>query len=125
MWSFKRKLSPDVTLNKHKARLCAKIGMQQWGINYWETYAPVVNWTSVRLLMILAQLRDLDTKAIDFVLAFPQADLEIPVYMEIPVGMTIGNDPDSRKKYVLKLKKSLYGLKNASANWHQFLKKCL
>ena len=75
--------------------------------------------------MILAKLCDLDTRAIDFVLAFPQADLEIPVYMEIPVGMTIGNDPDARKQYVLKLKKSLYGLKNASANWHQFLKKGL
>ena len=61
IWSFKRKRFPDGTLNKHKSRLCAHGGMQQWGINYWETYAPVVNWTSVRLLMILAKLCDLDT----------------------------------------------------------------
>ncbi|KAL7504929.1 hypothetical protein ACHAXN_005720 [Cyclotella atomus] len=43
IWSFKRKRFPDGTLNKHKARLCAHGGMQQWGKNYWETYSPVVN----------------------------------------------------------------------------------
>ena len=47
IWSFKRKRFPDGTLNKYKARLCAHGGMQQWGVNYWETYAPVVNWISV------------------------------------------------------------------------------
>ena len=43
MWAFKRKRLPDGTLVKHKARTCAHGGQQQWGINYWETYAPVVN----------------------------------------------------------------------------------
>jgi hypothetical protein len=47
IWSFKRKRYPDGTLNKHKACLCAHGGMQTWGQNYWETYAPVVNWASV------------------------------------------------------------------------------
>ena len=46
IWSFKRKRYPDGTLNKHKARLCVHSGMQTWGQNYWETYAPVVNWAS-------------------------------------------------------------------------------
>ena len=49
VWSFKRKRFPDGTLNKHKARLCAHGGMQQWGENYWETYSPVVNMLTVRL----------------------------------------------------------------------------
>ena len=39
IWSLKRKCFPDGTLNKHKARLCVNGGMQQWGVNYWETYA--------------------------------------------------------------------------------------
>ena len=47
IWSFKRKRYPDGRLNKHKARLCAHGGMQPWGVNYWETYAPTVNWISV------------------------------------------------------------------------------
>ncbi|MCP4479271.1 MAG: hypothetical protein GY818_14390 [Planctomycetaceae bacterium] len=125
IWSFERKRFPDGSLNKHKARLCAHGGMQQWGINYWETYAPVVNWISVRFLLILAQLLGLETQAIDFVLAFPQADLDVPVFMELPAGMIVnGHDHDS-SKYVLRLRKSLYGLKQASANWHEMLKKGL
>ena len=81
IWSFKRKRFPDGTLNKHKARLCAHGGQQQWGVNYWETYAPVVNWISVRFLLIISQLANLETQALDFILAFPQAELDVPVYI--------------------------------------------
>ncbi len=126
IWSFKRKRFPDGSLNKHKARLCAHGGMQQWGINYWETYAPVVNWISVRFLLILAHIFDLDTRAIDFVLAFPQAKLDVPVYMFVPAGMQLEGIPDGAyHMYILKLEKSLYGLKQASANWYEMLKKAL
>jgi hypothetical protein len=55
IWSFKRKRYPDSMLNKHKAHLCAHGGMQTWGQNYWETYAPVVNWASVRLILAIAK----------------------------------------------------------------------
>ena len=125
IWSFKRKRFPDGTLNKHKARLCAHGGMQQWGINYWETYAPVVNWISVRILLSLAVMQDLPTTAIDFVLAFPQATLneDEKIYMELPYGMEVpGNENRSK---VLKLKKNLYGLKQAGLNWFEYLKKGL
>eukprot|EP00957_Ditylum_brightwellii_P149501 11385196-Ditylum_brightwellii.AAC.1 len=44
IWGFKRKRFPSGELMKHKARLCAHGGMQQRGINFWETYSPVVNW---------------------------------------------------------------------------------
>ena len=82
---------PDWTLSKHNIRLCAHGGMQQWGVNYWETYAPVVNWISIRFLLVISEVVGLESKAIDFVLAFPQADLDVPVYMEIPMGMEIPN----------------------------------
>ena len=42
IWSFKRKRYPDGRINKHKARICAHGGMQQWGENYWETYSPLL-----------------------------------------------------------------------------------
>ena len=109
IWSFKRKRYPDGTLNKHKARLCAHGGMQTWGTNYWETYAPVVNWASVRLLLAVAKIHKLPSKSIDFVLAFPQADLEVPVYMELPLGFEAPLN-GNRRLYVLRLNKSLYGL---------------
>ena len=44
IWSFKRKQLPDGTIVKWKACLCCHGGMQKWGINYWEIYAPVVGW---------------------------------------------------------------------------------
>ena len=86
--------------------------MQRWGIDYWETYAPVVNWISVRLMLALSIVHGLHTKSIDFVQAFPQAELERDVFMEMPYGFYCGE----RGKYVLKLKKNLYGLCNASYN---------
>ena len=125
IWSFKRKRFPDGTLNKFKARLCAHGGMQQWGINYWETYAPVVNWISVRFLLILSEIAGLESRTIDFVLAFPQADLDVPVYMELPIGMEVPGSEGNNKFYVLRLRKSLYGLKQASANWYDMLRKGL
>ena len=67
----------------------------------------------------------LNTQTIDFTLAFPQADLEIPVYMELPAGMDLAKRSGSSNQYVLKLKKSLYGLKQASLNWHNMLKTVL
>ena len=102
IWSFKRKRYPDGSLNKHKARLCAHGGQQTWGQDYWDTYAPVVTWASVRLLLIVAKLHKLESKSIDFVLAFPQADLDVPVFMELPSGVTPIDEIDSnRRKYVL------------------------
>ena len=72
--------------------------------------------------MIVAQVIKLETKAINFVLAFPQYDLDVPVYMELPSNMDLSGHGKDSSKYVLKLKKSLYGLKNASLNWHNKLK---
>ena len=87
IWSFKRKRFPDGTLNKHKACLCAHGGQQTWGLDYWDTYAPVVTWASVYLLLIVAKIQGLQSKSIDFVLAFPQVDLDVPVFMELPAGI--------------------------------------
>ena len=125
IWSFKRKRFPDGTLNKHRARLCAHGGMQQWGVNYWETYATVINCISVQFLLILSELAGLESSIIDFVLAFLQADLDVPVYMELPIGMEVPGYEGYNKLYVLRLRKLLYVLKQASANWYDMLKKCL
>ena len=77
----KEKRYPNGEINKHKDCLCAHGGMKLWGINYWETYAPVVNWMSVRVLLVIVLIHDLPTRSIDFVLAFPQDDLDVDVCM--------------------------------------------
>ena len=89
IWYFRHKRFPNGRINKHKVRLFAHGGMQQYGVNYWETYSPTVHWISVRFLMIVAQIMKGDTKAIDFVLAFPQDGLDVRVYMELPAGMDL------------------------------------
>jgi hypothetical protein len=120
IWSFKRKRYPDGTLNKHKARLCAHGGMQQWCVSYWETYSPVVNMLTVRLLLALCNIHGLHSKSIDFVLAFPQADLDVDIWMELPMGIVVGSHESDSRGYVLK-----YGLKQASLNWFEKLKQGL
>ena len=69
-WSFKRKRYQNEEINRHKARLCAHGGIKQWGINYWETYAPVVSCISVRVLLAIVIIHGLPTRSIDFILAF-------------------------------------------------------
>ena len=76
VWSFKRKRKPDGDLLKHKASLYTHGGMPKWGDSYWETYSPVVNMLSVRLISEITKIHKLESKAIDFVLAFRQADFK-------------------------------------------------
>ena len=56
IWPFKKKWYPDGSHNKHKSRLCDHCGQQTWGRDYWEAYAPVVTWASVRLLLVVANI---------------------------------------------------------------------
>ena len=59
--------------------------MQQWGVEYWETYDPVVNWISVRSLLAIASIHEFLIVSIDFVLTFPQSNLDGDVLMELPL----------------------------------------
>jgi hypothetical protein len=66
----------------------------------------------------VAKIHGLKSKSIIFVLAFPQADFDVPVYMELPAGVNPTNVSDGDWcRHVLKLNKSLYGLKQAGYNW--------
>ena len=123
IWSLKRKRYPDGSLNKHKARLCSHSGQQTWGQDYWDTYETVVTWDSVQLLLIVAKIHKLDSKSIDFVFAFPEVDLTITFYMELPVGVTLIDQADSNiQPCILRLNKSLYGLKYSGHNWFEKLR---
>ena len=118
IWSFKIKRHPDGTLDKHKARLCCHGGQQQWGVNYWDTYAPVVSWSSIRILMTLSKLHNLHTKSVDFVQAYPQAKIKSEIYLQKPAGVVL---TQHKGDVVLKLLKNLYGLKDAGLAWFEHL----
>jgi hypothetical protein len=103
---------------KWKARLNLHGGKQEYGVNYWETYAPVIGWTTIRLFLVLTLLNGWASRQVDFVLAYPQADIECPMYMEIPRGFKFQG---SRKTHCLLLKKNLYGQKQAGRVWNEYL----
>jgi hypothetical protein len=69
-WAFKLKRYPDGSLSKYKARFCAGGHRRIEG-----TFAPVVNWTTVRLLLILSQVLNLATKQVDYTAAFVHAPI--------------------------------------------------
>ena len=60
IWYLKHKRNPDGEILKHKARLCAHRGMQKWGDSYWETYSPVVNMLTIRLILAIAKIHNID-----------------------------------------------------------------
>jgi hypothetical protein len=112
----------DGTVYKWKARLNIDGGKQEKGVNYWETYAPVALWSSIRLIITMAAKKGWATKQLDFVQAYPQAPVETELYMEVPKGFSIGED---KQQYVLKLVNNIYGQKQAGRVWHKFLIKGL
>jgi hypothetical protein len=122
VWAMKRKRRIKTKeVYKWKARLNIHGGQQEYGVNYWETFAPVVTWISIRLILILPILLRWHTRQIDFILAYPQAPLETPLYMEVPKGVNLQNLPKQPKEYVLELKKNLYGQKQAGRVWYKYI----
>ena len=129
-WAFKCKRYPDGMIRKLKARFCARGDKQIEGIDYFDTFAPVVNWTTVRLMLILSIILSLATRQVDYTAAFVHAPIDKDpdwdslsederkkrgVFVDMPRGF-------SRHGKCLKLKRSLYGLKQAPRNFFQHLK---
>ena len=83
-WAFKIKRYPDGRLRKFKARFCVRGDKQIEGVDYFEKYAPVVSWSTVRLIMSIALQRGWHTQHIDFENAFFQANLKEDVYIRCP-----------------------------------------
>jgi hypothetical protein len=123
VWAMRRKRRIDTReVYKWKARLNLDGSKQIKGLNYWETYAPVATWGSIRLVLVITLVHKWKTRQIDFVQAYTQADPEIPnMYMELPKGFVVDNDDSTNKRYVLRLKKNLYGQKQAGRVWNQHL----
>ena len=75
VWSHRRKQRPLGEIYKYKSRICADGSQQTYGIDYKETYAPVVSWSTVRILMILSKIFKYTSRQINYMQAFPQAPL--------------------------------------------------
>ncbi len=120
VWSMRRKR--DITTNKikkYKACLNLHGGKQVYRMNYYETYAPVVTWFAIRLLIVIGIIFGWALRQVDFVMAYPQAPIECDMYMELPQGIRT-SEGDS-KDFVLKLLKNIYGQKQAGRVWNEYL----
>lgn len=103
-WVYKIKLKSDGTLERYKARLVAKDYHQKYGIDFEETFSPVVKMTTVRCLIALAASKNWFLFQLDVINAFLYKDLYEEVYMKIPKGLNVSHN------LVCKLNKPLYGL---------------
>lgn len=112
-WVFKVKLKDDGTIDRYRARLVVKGFLQRPGLDYFETFSPVVKFDSVRMLLALAAARRMHVEQFDVKTAFLYGELEEDVYMEQPAGFEDGSGK------VCKLKRSLYGLKQSSRCWNE------
>lgn len=117
-WVYKIKKNIDGSV-KYKARLVARGFSQIYGENYWETYAPVVKSSSIRMLLACAVEYDFLVGQIDVRNAYVKSELKEIVYMRQPYGF------EKAPGLVCKLIKSLYGLKQAGHEWGKCLSEFL
>ena len=89
-------------------------------MNFWETYAAVVSWQTLRLFFIHSILKGWHSKQMDFILAYPHAPAEMPLYMHFPKGYKFKNGI-SEETHILKLTKNIYGQKQAGRVWNKYL----
>ena len=108
-WMFKVKYNSKGTVERFKARLVAKGYSQKYGLDYEETFSPVVRFTYIRMLLVFAVQHNMLIHQMDVVAAFLNRSLQEDIYMEQPDGYVQAKN----EQMICKLKKSLYGLKQA------------
>ena len=116
-WVFKRKVGADGSVERYKARLVAQGFSQQYGLDYDETFCPVVRFESLRTVIAFAVQNNLYLHQMDFTSAFLNGSLKEEVYMKQPEGFV----EKQKEHLVCKLKHSLYGLKQSPRCWNSVL----
>ena len=114
-WVYKLKITPSDNKPKYKARLVAKGFKQQQGIDFDEIFSPVVKMTTLRCVLALVAIEDMELDQMDVKTAFLHGDLQEEVYMQQPEGFV----EKGKEDLVCLLEKTLYGLKQSSREWYR------
>lgn len=120
-WVFKTKLKEDGTIDRYKARLVARGFSQIPGLDFGETFSPVIKHTTIRMIFSVAVTLGWKMRQLDVKNAFLHGFLKEEVFMEQPPGFINEDLPN----HVCKLNRSLYGLKQAPRAWFDRLSQCL
>ncbi|GJV04331.1 retrotransposon protein, putative, ty1-copia subclass, partial [Tanacetum coccineum] len=114
-WLFKKKTNMDGAVHTYKAYLVVKGYTQTPEIDYKETFSPIADIRAIRILMAIAAYYDYEIWQMDVKIAFLNRYLNKEVYMEQPEGFVNPKYPNR----VCKMKRSIYGLKQASRQWNK------
>lgn len=116
---FDLKRNGDGSIDKFKARLVADGNTQRYGIDFDRVFSTVAKLSTLRVVFVIAAAQDYNLSSIDIRQAYLQATLSEKLYMQVPPGMP-DIDRDGNP-LVSRLKRSLYGLKQAGREWHVLL----
>ena len=118
LWVYKRKLDSEGKIAQYKARLVARGCSQKRGLDYEETFAPVAKMMSIRIILAVAASECFNVHQLDVNNAYLNGKIDIEIYMRQPPGFKDKDRPDA----VLRLSKSLYGLKQAGRIWYEVVR---
>ena len=108
------KHNADGSIERFKARIVAKGYSQRPGLDYNESFAPTFCPATLRIIMAMSAVEDLELHSVDITAAFINGDLDEEIYMKQPEGFHIGSPSK-----VCHLRKSLYGLKQSARQWKE------
>ena len=126
-WVFVRKHNENNEIIRYRAQLVAQGFSQRPGIDYEETYFPVMDAITFRFLISLAVSEGLDMRLMDVITAYLYGSMDNDIYMKIPEGFKLPeeNNIKPRSMYSIKLQRSLYGLKQYGCIWYNRLSEYL
>jgi hypothetical protein len=103
---------------RYKVRLVAQGFMQRSGVDFNETYSPMMNRIAFQYLISLAIQKLLSLQLMDVMIVYLYGSLDLDIYMKVPCGISVLNMSANRNMYCVKLGKSLYGLKQLGRMWY-------
>ena len=117
-WVYRTKCNADGSIERYKARLVVMGNFQRPGQDFFETFASTLRLSTIRTVLALAAIEDMELRSIDISYAFTNSDIDVEIYMKQPEGFEQGG-----RNMVCRLNKSLYGLKQSPRLWGETLAK--